>query len=155
MRLPRASIPTEAEWAGHEGDLDVQYAYRLLYGKTVEEAMPCFVDNRSIERADELGFAPRRVFQYYVFAFVRYLSSPASEGDSDCASVFLRLLLRRETDDRGSVAEIFDALREAVDHVANNQSFFDADVEIYGDFRDLAAEIKALCKSPGAQSPAL
>jgi hypothetical protein len=146
MRAGAPRIPTEADWAGHEDDLDVQYAYKLLFGKTVDEVVHCFVDNRAIERAGELGFVPRRVFQYYVFAFVCHLESPASAGDSDCASVFLRLLYGRETSDPGSVSEIYPELRSTVDHVAENQAFFDAPLDIYRDFRDLAAEIRALCE---------
>jgi len=58
----------------------------------------------------------------------------------------LRLLCDRERDDPGSVSEICADLRDTVDHVAGNQAFFDADVDIYGDFRDLATELKALCE---------
>ena len=148
-------IPGEPEWAGYEDDLDVRYAYHRYFGKTTDEVMYDFRD-LVIERAGELRSAPRAVFQYYVFAWVDLFGSAGeSIGQSDCASVFLHLLCEREREDAGSVSEIYDDLRETVDHVANNQSFFDADVEIYGDFRDFAAEIRALCESPDAQSPVL
>jgi hypothetical protein len=101
-----------------------------------------------IERAFELTFVSRRVFQYYVFTFVELFDSPGeSVGQSDCASVFLNLLLRREREDPGSVKEIYPALRATVDHVAANQAFYDADIDIYGDFRARAAEIKTLCEA--------
>jgi hypothetical protein len=143
---PRA-IPDEAAWAGYDEDLDVQYAHHLLAGKSIDEVKYQFRDTFSIERASELLYAPRPVFQYYVFAFVAIFGSPAeSVGESDCASVFLHFLCDREKRDPGSVADIWDELRGTVDHVANNQAFYDANLDIYGDFRDLAAELTALCE---------
>jgi len=49
-------------------------------------------------------------------------------------------------------AELLQMPRATVDYVASNQEFFDADVDIYGDFRDLAAEVEALCESSDARS---
>lgn len=146
------SVPDQDDWAGCHDDLDVRYACHLLFGKTVDEVRYQFRDTFSIERASELLYAPRRVFQYYVFAFVSILESPAeSVGESDCASVFLRLLCDREESDPGSVAQIYPELRATVEHVAANQAFFDAPVDIYGDFRDRAAELKALCEAPAVR----
>lgn len=138
-------VPEESDWAGYEEDLDAQYAHRLMFGKTMEELLYSFRD-LPIERGSELRFMPRRAFQYYVFTFVRLFASPAeSLGQSTCADVFLSLLCEREAVDPGSVAEIYPRLRATVQHVAANQAFFDADVDIYGDFRERAAEIEARC----------
>ncbi len=30
-------IPSQTDWAGHENDLDVQYARKLFFGKSVAE----------------------------------------------------------------------------------------------------------------------
>jgi hypothetical protein len=67
---------------------------------------------------------------------------------------FLRFLCNREKSDPGSVARIYPELRATVEYVAANQAFFDADVDIYGDFRDQAAELKALCDAPQADDRA-
>ena len=145
-----SQVPGEAEWSGYEDDLDVRYAYHLYFGKTTDEVKYDFRD-LVIERAGELRLAPRAVFQYYVFAFVDLFDSPGeSIGQSDCASVFLDLLCDRERRDPGSVAEIYPQLCETVEHVASNQAFYDADVDIYGDFRDHAAELAALCDQSDA-----
>ncbi|HEY8973101.1 MAG TPA: hypothetical protein VIN75_02710 [Burkholderiaceae bacterium] len=144
MARPRV-VPGEAEWAGHEQDLEAQYAHRLYFGKTTDEIMYDFRD-LVIERASELREVPRPVFQYYVFAFVDLFASPGESAEqADCASVFLLMLCGRERHDPGSVAEIYDDLRATVEHIANNQAFYDADVDIYGDFREHAAELAALC----------
>ena len=147
-------VPGETEWAGREQDLDVQYAYHRYFGKTTDDVKYDFRD-LVIERASELRFVPRSVFQYYVFAWIDLFESPGeSVGQSDCASVFLNLLRDREEADPGSVAEIYAELRVTVEYVAANQEFFDADVDIYGDFRDRAADIKALCELPDTDGQA-
>ena len=87
-------IPGPKEWEGYKEDLDVQYAHKLFFGKSVSEVIEHFtVSGRCIERADELLFMPRKAFQYYVFAFAEYLKSEESIGESDAASPFLNLLL--------------------------------------------------------------
>lgn len=145
--IPRPrQVPDHSAWAGYEADLEGRWTHRLLFGKSIDEVRYEFRDSASIERSIELIRAPRAVFQYYVFAFVSIFESPVeSAGESDCASVFLRLLCNRERDDPGSVTEIYSELRPTVEHVANNQAFYDADLDIYGDFRDLAAELATLC----------
>ena len=47
---------------------------------------------------------PRRVFQFYIFAFAQYVMSEAAIGDPDAASCFLNNLIAREEHDPGSVA---------------------------------------------------
>ena len=138
-------VPDEAAWAGHEADLDVQFAHKRYFGKTTDEVMYDFRD-LVIERAMELRLAPRPVFQYYVFAFVDLFASPGESAEqADCASIFLHLLCDREKSDPGSVAELYFELRATVEHVAGNQAFYDADIDIYGDFRSHAAELAGLC----------
>jgi hypothetical protein len=146
-----ARIPDEDDWTGHERDLESNYAYRHMFGKSIDDVM---YDFRwcAIERGIELRSMPRTTFRSYVFAFAKLLNSPG-EGvaQSDCASVFLNVLREREKSHPGSVAEIYPALRATIEHVAANQAFFDADVGIYGGFRDCAAEIEALCEAPHAR----
>ncbi len=98
----------------------------------------------SIERMDELLFAPRRIFQYYVHAFGKYVMSEKAAGDSDSTSPFLSLLAR-EKRDPGSVRESYESLSEVVDFVATHQAYFDADVDIYGDFKERATRIHDVC----------
>lgn len=67
-----AHIPDESAWCGYEDDLDVRYLHGLFYGKSLEEVQEYFGEGRSIERAGELLFSPRPVFQYYVQAFAHF-----------------------------------------------------------------------------------
>jgi hypothetical protein len=147
MTTKRVKIPGHAEWEGYETDLDATYAHELLFGKSIAEVQELFGDVRSIERADELLFMPQRAFQYYVFAFAEFVLSEQARGDPDSASPFLRLLISREERDPGSVADIYPHLLPAVEYAASHQQQYGADPNIYGDFEELAAQLKTLCEA--------
>ena len=138
-------IPNASDWHGYESDLDVRSLHGLFFGKSIDEVQSYFGEGRSIERMDELLFAPRPVFQYYVRAFARYVLSKAAVGDSDSASPFLSLVEEREMRDPGSVRNIIHALDEALVFVAHNQAYFDAPLDIYGDFSERVQRIYAMC----------
>jgi hypothetical protein len=138
-------IPDEAGWHGYESDLDVRDLHGLFFGKSIEEVQKHFGNGRSIGRMDELLFAPRPVFQYYVHAFALFLRSERAAGDPDSASPFLSLLEAREERDPGSVRNILPLLESSLDFVAENQNHFDASIEIYGDFQERVQCIRQMC----------
>ena len=138
-------IPDQKDWEGYEADLDVKHLHTLFYGKSNTDVEKYFANGRAIERMDELLFAPRRVFQYYVHAFIGYLMSEEAKGDSDAASPYLSLLEAREKRDPGSVTSIYPELAKSIDFVASHQEYFDATPDIYGSFRERAMQIRELC----------
>jgi hypothetical protein len=138
-------VPDESAWYGYQDDLDVRYMHGLFFGKSIAEVQEYFAGGRAIERSSELLFAPRPVFQYYVQAFAEFLLSERGAGESDAASPFLHLLENREEKDPGSVRDIYSSLAGCVDYVAQNQDYFEADVDIYGDFNEQAARIRQSC----------
>ena len=145
MRERDQKITGHVEWTGFETDLDVRYARKIFFGKSIAEFQCFFGGVQSIERADELLFMPRPAFQYYVFAFADFVLSDQTSADPDSASPFLRLLVSREERDAGSVSDIYEHLASHVEYVASHQSRYDADPSIYGDFRELSAQLKTLC----------
>ena len=140
-------IPDKVAWEEYDKDLDVKYLHDMFFGKSIDDVQQYFGGTKSIERMDELLFAPRPVFQYYVHAFAKFVMSDKAVGDSDSASPFLSLLEVREKRDPGSVEEIFESISEALDFVASRQEYFDADVNIYDDFRDRAKRIREVCNA--------
>lgn len=143
MHTPR--LPDDSAWYGYESDLDVRNLHDLFFGKTIDEVQVHFGEGNSIERMDELLFAPRPVFQYYVQAFARFVRSDQAVGDADSASPFLSLLKAREKRDPGSVRKILPLLEDALVLVAHGQAHFDAPVEIYGDFQARVQQIREVC----------
>jgi hypothetical protein len=152
MRPLRPAIPDAKDWAGYQDDLEIRYAHKLYFGKRIDEVHSLFAQGRSIERASELLFAPRRVFQYYVFAFATYVLSDSAREDSDSANSFLLLLINREQRDPGSVKQIHGRIAPIVSAVAARQAFYNANPDIYGNFRDHEAEFAALCNEPQESS---
>ena len=141
----KPKIPGVDEWRGYKSDLDVRYLHSIFFGKSNDEVQSYFEGGHSISRMDELLFAPRQVFQYYVHGFAQYLASPNAREDCDAASSFLTLLEARERRDPGSVSNIFDSLVPTLRLVVNGQKYFDADIDIYGSFRERAADILESC----------
>jgi hypothetical protein len=139
-----ANVPGPEEWSGHN-DIDARNVHAFWFGKSLDEVQKHFAGGQSIQRGDELLFMPRRAFQFYIFAFAQYVMSDAAIGDPDGASAFLKILTARETEDPGSVAQIYDQLEATLEFVAESQSRFAADHDVYGDFREKAAELARLC----------
>jgi hypothetical protein len=144
-RSSYSRIPGDQEWLGYDADLDVCYLHRLIFGKSIDDVVPFFA-NQCIERMDELLFAPRRVFQYYVHAFGAYLMTEGAKGESDAASPFLALLEAREKRDPGSVRNIIDSLEPYLEFLAERQEYFDAPEHIYGNFSQRVANIRQVCR---------
>ena len=138
-------IPGAEEWAGYNDDFNARAAHAFWFGKSLDDVLPFFVGSQSIQRGQELLHMPLAAFQFYVLAFAQYLMSDAAIGDADAASSFLGFLTAREKRDPGSVARIYDRLQPTIEFVAESQTRFSAGHDVYGDFREKAAALAALC----------
>ncbi|MFZ6712884.1 hypothetical protein [Undibacterium sp. TC9W] len=139
-------IPTEEDWGEYKNDLDQKYAHKMFFGKNLAEARLLF-ERAVIERTEELRFMPVISFRYYIFAYCQYLTSTAVLGRwdaSDAASCFLRLVESKLRDESDAISPIMNELMPTIEYVAKNQTLFDADVDIYGDFNEIFSEIKRL-----------
>ena len=139
-----AKIPGAGEWAGYMDDFSAREAHAFWFGKSLEDAQPYFEGSQAIQRAQELLYMPRVVFQFYVFAFAQYVMSDTAIGDSDAASSFLGNLIAREKRDPDSVAQVYALLESTIDFVATSQARFDASHDVYGDFTEKAEELRKL-----------
>ena len=68
----KCKIPTKEDWYGYKADPEVRYFHKLAFGKRYNEILSSFEGGRSIERADDLLYSPRAVFQYYIYSFTEY-----------------------------------------------------------------------------------
>ena len=105
--MKKLNIPNENDWTGYKNDLDLVDMHRLFYSKSIDDTFHYFKNGASISRADELLFANKKVFQYYIFSFLKYLLSEIGRNDAEATEVFLSLLLAREKRDPGSVSDIY------------------------------------------------
>ena len=148
-----ASVPTEEDWGNWKDDLDQKYAHGLFAGKTNEEMQPHF-QRCVIERADEIRWMLKIPFQYYILGFRDHVMSGDFDeyGSPDAASCFLNLVEEKLKSHPDYIFPVMQELMPAVKHVAHNQSTYDADVGIYGDFLETFERIdtryKEIAKIP-------
>jgi hypothetical protein len=142
-------IPTDSDWedAAEADDLDLPYAYQAFGGKSNSEIQPLLKAD-PLERSFEIWAMPIKPFQYYILGFRDFVLSRDFEflTGSDAASGYLRLVQRKLKTHPHFIAPIFPSLAQSIEYISNNQSNYDADLDIYGDFRELANEIFVLYK---------
>lgn len=138
-------LPTEADWGDYASDLDQKWAHDQFAGRTNQEMRGYFYRN-VIEAAGDLRWMPQRPFRYYMLGFRDFVLGGDFEelSRSDAVSCFLRLILQKLETEPQDIRPIMPDLLPAVRHVAENQSRFEADKAIYGDFLALLRRIEAL-----------
>jgi hypothetical protein len=125
-------IPSEADWRSEPWDLDISCAHKHFAGKTFEEAIELFKEN-SLRYEEDVMFMPRACFFFYAKAYMCYLMSDASKGDSDGASCFFGLVEVRSKE--VSSNESFAAsIVGCLGHLAIRQEWYEAETWIYGCF---------------------
>ncbi len=157
-------IPTEEDWDNWKNDppkddvasWDRAAAKKNFLGKSIKETFSMFRSN-FIAYMDDFYVMPRICFRYYIFSLAKYLEKIAdapqkSEFEfsvvdtSSAASCFFSFIEVRIKNDIEAVRDIFKELWPYVLKVANNQDKYAANLEIYGDFRLKAEEIKTLAQ---------
>lgn len=138
-------IPSLDDWSGYKDDLDASYAFKIFFGKSISEVIP-LIHEHPIERAEELRFMPPAAFRYYIIAFRDYILSEKSREDSDAASCYLNLIEHKIVEEPKTINPVMPILVESVEKVAKTQSFYDAALDIYGDFKLISARIMAAYK---------
>jgi len=137
-------VPTEAEWGNYQADLDKEYAHKMFSGRTNEEMIPLFQRN-VIERTDELRWMPPIPFRYYMLGFRDCVLAGKFEETwaADAASCFFGLVEEKLANEPNHILPIMGELLPAVRHIGHNQSSFDADEDIYGNFEEKLGRIEA------------
>ena len=144
-RLRRQRVPTEQDWGNYRDDLDQNDAHQKFAGKTNEEMQKHFRNN-AIATTNDLRWMPRIPFQYYMMGFRDYIASGNFESTwaSDSASCFLRLVQEKLENHPDHILAIMPELLPTIEFVANNQTRFDADESIYGNFLEKLKHIQTL-----------
>ena len=145
------SVPTEADWkddadADHTlYSLDVTHAFQTFAGKANQEMQSRFFQN-VLGCAEDLDYLPRIPFQYYMLGFRDFVMA-GNFGwcdSSDAASSFLNRICRKLKEQPHFIRPIMPDLMPAVIYVSENQQLFDADVDIYGNFKAIRRLIEEL-----------
>ena len=133
------NIPTEADWRSEQWGIDTPYAYKNFGGKSFEEAVDLFKDN-ALAYQEDVMFMPLACFPFYAKAYMAYLMSDASEGDSDGASCFFGLIEIR-AEEIILDGQFSSSVEDMLEHLAARQEWYDADKSIYGNFSERAQKV--------------
>lgn len=137
--------PTKNDWESIDypaDNLDVICARKHFFGKTLKEAESLFADN-ALYYQEDLSYMPPSPFRYYLHAYMSYLTSSHSEGDTDAASCFLGLLAEKldtENEKNGLLA-FWDRIEETLASIRQRKEWFEWDHDIYGDLEERIAAI--------------
>lgn len=136
-------IPTSSDWGEiNRDDLDADWAYKTFLGKSFDEAVAMFQEN-ALNYQEDLQSMPAAAFNFYALALVEYITSPKAAGDSDGASSFLHMVSWMIKTQRNIISpETERLLLGAAEQVSRNQTFYEADTDIYGEFPEVYAEIE-------------
>lgn len=126
-------IPDENDWRNDHGDLDVACAHKNFFGLSLDEAENRFREN-ALSYQEDVVFMPRACFVYYLHAYLNYLLSSDSRGDSDGASCFFGLVECRSHDFALLPADALAKVHLVLDRLGTRQGYFDAEEYIYGSF---------------------
>ena len=127
-------IPSKDDWEEAWTGLDEACAFRNFSGKSLTEARALFVQS-AITYQEDLVWMPEKPFKYYVRAYIHYVSSQQSRGDSDAANCFLGLIETRLRDHPEWMDETWDRIDSVLRRIADQQEeFYDASPHMYGDF---------------------
>jgi hypothetical protein len=128
------TIPTEADWRSEVWCLDIPNAYEHFFGKSLDDAFALFVENALCYQED-IAFMPLPCFRYYIHAYMSYLLSASSAGDSDGASCFFGIVECRLADIKTSTSHLIERVEEVLHRLRDNQDFYEASAAIYGSLR--------------------
>lgn len=120
--------------------LDERVAVRHFAGKTLDEAEALFRDNALLYQEDLMFMGPV-AFRFYVVAYVNYLRSDASSGDSDAVNCFLGLVRYRWEHERSEVDPVRALLADACRFILAHYDRYQIDEGIYGDLRAGLSEL--------------
>ena len=117
-------------------DLDAEWAFKNFSEKSFDEAKAMFQDN-ALYYQEGLESMPSKALNFYAPALAEYIISDQAEHDSDGASSFLHMIVRMFKTRHEIISDETKHLLICVsEKVAGNQEFYDADLDIYGEFSE-------------------
>jgi hypothetical protein len=141
----KKEIPNKAEWGNHKEDVDINRAYQIFGGKSIDEVQD-ILSVGLLNFISEFQYMPAGPFNYYVRAIIHYLYSDKSKGDSDSPSIFMGIIKYRVENYYENMKEIMPILIEAIKYISERQEYYESDQEIYGDFKQKEFDILKLIK---------
>lgn len=130
------NIPTREDWVGIDQNLDRKYAYESFAEKSLDE-VELYFKNNIIEACSDIRWMPIKPFQYYLILLKDFID----KGDfgefskPDAVNCFLDIILEKLENKRGYILPVITQLLPTIKYITSHQIEFEADIDIYGDFK--------------------
>lgn len=146
MNIISDKIPSKGDW-GDLSDNDVLEAFEHFSGKSNNELQISFKNN-VIQRCSNLRWMPIQPFKYYILGLKQYIESEdyGVFDLPDAASCFIELVEEKAISNESEMKATYPKIRGFIEHLVENQDKYEADEDIYGDFKEKADNIAALLK---------
>ena len=139
-------VPTEADWRSEPWGLETPSAYQNFFDKTLAEAIE-LLESDAILYAEDIDYMPLPCFLFYIHAYMDYLLSDKSQGDSVGASGFYGFISSRRKDLQ-SDEHLLEKTKLVLEHLKNHQDWYDADPDNFGDFAEKTRRGLKLLRKP-------
>lgn len=143
----KPEVPTELDW-GETSDRDIYCAFKNFNGKSNEETQNEYKSN-IIELCENLSSMPIKPFIYYIFGLKDYIERMSYSELKACLVVdyFFSLIEEKSNNHQSEISDIYIELRPLLQHIAKNQNFYDADIDIYGKFSSRLQKLDEVIKA--------
>lgn len=154
--LPKG-VPNEENWDDYFDDEEMTFTHAKFFGRSIDEMLWFYKDN-PVSVYEYLCNMPEKPFRYYVFGFVEILVSENFFADktwlgcTDLASCFLALITEKLTKSPSAIMSIMPELLPIAEQVAAAQEQMEAEIRIYGSFRERVETIERLYVAVLAQN---
>lgn len=132
-------VPTDKDWGDLAGDFDAQDAYKKFHGRSKQEAKEMFAKD-ILSCAQDVRFMPSVPFIYYLQGFCEFVLDGVY-GDSPAWAVadsFISVLTSKAKTNPELLVFNLDQISNALTFLVKNQTVFNANEDIYGDFNERA-----------------
>lgn len=129
------------EWLPSKDNLDEVWAYEKLTSMSESDIQRMLSENPSTY-TELLAYAQGPLFILHMNIIIKSLLSDGAQGNFALADGFIELCLNKSNlSDYFSCDELAE-LKNILKIIAKRQDFYDADIDIFGDFKKRISEIK-------------
>lgn len=137
-------IPSLIDW-GDISDRDVSSAYQNFGGKSNDEMQNKFKEN-ILERCSDLRWMPIKPFIYYIYGLKQFIEAEdfGLFARASSADGLFDLILDKAKENPQEIKEICKDFFPILKKISEDQSFYELDEDLYGDFHKKLEEIYEL-----------
>lgn len=137
-------IPSLIDW-GDISDRDISSSYKNFGGKSNDEMQNKFKEN-ILERCSDLRWMPIKPFVYYIYGLKQFIETEdfGLFARASSADGLFDLILDKSNQNQQEIKEIYKDFFPILKKISENQSFYELEEDIYGNFSKKLDEINSI-----------